>query len=109
MQRLRMGGNGSPRLDVTTCSEAIAELFAQDNNADRCHVELRPRGVIVRFRSLLETYALVIPFRSLALFKSGAGYTLYSDTHRIQFTGEPKGLQRFVRRVVQARAELSEV
>ena len=56
--RWAMGGIGSPKLFITESSIEIRNLLLLDNNLDSCNIELRPKGIIVRFRSLLETYAL---------------------------------------------------
>ena len=68
-ERWAMGGIGSPRLFITETSIEIRNLLILDNNRDQCNVEIRPKGIIVRFRSLLETFALVIPFYKLPFTK----------------------------------------
>ena len=55
-ERWAMGGIGSSKLVVTTTSTDIHNLLILDNNQNTCNVELRPKGIILRFRSLLETY-----------------------------------------------------
>ena len=42
---------------------------------------MRPKGIIIRFRSLLETYGLVVPFYKLKLYKGKANqYSIYNDS-----------------------------
>ena len=59
--RIKFSGVGSPKLQIVSSSPKIANLLLLDNNLDVCNIEIRPKGIIVRFRSLLETYAMVIP------------------------------------------------
>lgn len=58
---LKMGGTGSQRLLVTNSSEAIKALFKLDQYPDNCNIEIRPKGIIIHFRSRLEMLNWVIP------------------------------------------------
>lgn len=69
LDRIKFSGVGSPKLQIVSSSPKIANLLLLDNNLDVCNIEIRPKGIIVRFRSLLETYAMVIPFYKLSVFK----------------------------------------
>ena len=60
-ERWAMGGIGSGKLFITSTSIDIHNLLVLDQNINQCNIELRPKGIIVHFRSLLETYGLVIP------------------------------------------------
>ncbi len=64
---LRLGGTGSQRLIVKQCSHEIEKLFRLDNYPNHCNIELRPAGIIVHFRSRLEMYVWVIPFKALCI------------------------------------------
>lgn len=61
-ERWRLSGIGSEKLIITSSSIDIHNLLMLDKNINSCNVELRPKGIIVRFRSLLETYGLIIPY-----------------------------------------------
>ena len=75
---IKIGKIGSPRLQIISASKEISKLLSYDNNIDWCNIELRPKGVIIRFRSLLETYGLIIPYYKLTLFKSDSNeYSFY--------------------------------
>ena len=57
-QRWKLGGIGSQKLMINSASIDIHNLLILDNNLKSCNLELRPLGIIVHFRSLLETYGL---------------------------------------------------
>ena len=82
MERIKMGGIGSPKLFINTCSVEINNLLILDNNLNICNIEMRPLGIIVGFRSLLESYALIIPYYKLSLYKGKADeYSIYRDKY----------------------------
>ena len=101
-ERWAMGGIGSPKLYVTETSMEIHNLMILDNHTDSCNVEIRPKGIIVRFRSLLETFALVIPYYKLIVQKSDLGiYTLYRDHYFIKVRSDTKAIQKFFKKVLE--------
>ena len=84
-ERWAMKGIGSPKLFIVDTSVEIRNLLILDNNLDSCNIELRPKGIIVRFRSLLETFALVIPYYKLTIYKGNlATYGVYKDHYFIK-------------------------
>lgn len=105
--RIKKGGVGSPRLVVATATKEINELLAVDNRSRYSSLELRPKGVIMRFRSRLDTYAWVLPFSSLTLFKSAGFLELYSGGTHVKLSGiaNSRSAQNFVRKLVFAKAE----
>ncbi len=102
-QRIKKHGIGSPRLVITETSEDIAQLLQLDNNRDVCNIELRPNGIIIGFRSLLESYGLVIPYYKLVIYKGKAEeYSLYRDVQciKIQAKAKDKATHRFMAKVM---------
>ena len=105
-ERWAMGGIGSPKLFITDTSVEIANLLLLDNNLNCCNVELRPKGIIVRFRSLLETFALVIPYYKLNIYKGQAVvHSLYADHHFIKVRTDSEAIRRFFRKMMDYRAD----
>ncbi|WP_430967259.1 hypothetical protein [Spongiimicrobium sp. 2-473A-2-J] len=105
-ERFALNGIGSPKLFITETSVAIRNLLILDNNLDCCNIELRPKGIIVRFRSLLETYALVIPYYKLTVYKSGiAIYSLHRDQYFIKVKSDTKAIQKFFRKLLDYKAD----
>ncbi|WP_445381472.1 hypothetical protein [Robiginitalea sp. IMCC43444] len=107
-KRWEMKGIGSPKLFITAASVEINNLLLLDNNRNSCNVELRPEGIIVRFRSLLETFALVIPYYKLTLYKGDLGiYSIYMDHHFIKVEADTKAVQKFFVKLLGYKADYS--
>lgn len=105
-ERFAMGGIRSPKLDITKTSIEISNLLLLDTTASSCNIELRPKGIIVRFRSLLETYALVIPYYKLVIYKGDfAEYSLYRDQYFIKVRSDTKAIQKFFRRLLDYKVD----
>ncbi|MGB5378250.1 hypothetical protein [Muriicola sp.] len=105
-ERWAMGGIGSPKLFITETSLEIRNLLILDNNLDSCNVEIRPKGIIVRFRSLLETFALVIPFYKLTIYKGDfAVYSIYRDHYFIKVRSDTKAIQKFFKKLLDYKTD----
>jgi hypothetical protein len=105
-KRFKMGGIGSPKLHITQTSVEIRNLLILDNNADCCNVEMRPKGIIVGFRSLLESYALVIPYYKLTIYKGDfAVYSIYRDHYFIKVRSDTKAIQKFFKKLLDYKAD----
>lgn len=104
---IKINGIGSPRLDILKTSDEIATLLSYDHNRNFCNIELRPKGIILRFRSLLETFALVIPYHKLIVFKSGNSFTFHCDHYFISVEAPPnnKSVNSFIEKVLQQKTE----
>ncbi|MCH2490651.1 MAG: hypothetical protein MK211_10930 [Flavobacteriales bacterium] len=106
--RFKMRGIGSTKLIITDTSIQINNLLILDNNRNQCNIEMRPKGIIVGFRSLLESYALVIPYYKLVLYKGKAEeYSIYKDDYYIKIEAGAKdgSIHRFMSKVLSAKAE----
>lgn len=109
IENIKRNGIGSPRLDILKTSEEIATLLSYDNNRNFCNIELRPRGIIIRFRSLLETFSLVIPYYKLVLFKPANSFTFHIDHHFIAVDAptKNKGILQFMEKLNRMKTENS--
>ena len=95
-ERWAKGGIGSSKLLITQTSIDINNLLILDNNRNTCNIELRPKGIILRFRSLLETYALIIPYYKLTLYKGKAKeYSIYKDKQFVKVLADTKATFKF--------------
>ena len=80
VQRFKMNGIGSPKLYITETSIDIHNIRVLDRNTQSCNIEMRPRGIIIIFRSLLDTFGLVIPYYKLYLYKGKSyEYSIHRD------------------------------
>ncbi len=107
-QRIQHKGVGSPKLQITAASKEIQTLLSQNNDRNCCNIELRPKGILVGFHVRLATYALVIPYYKLTLYKGTATtYSLYIDHHFIRFNATKKdtAIHVFVKKILTYKAE----
>lgn len=105
-QRMKLRGTGSPKLRITSSSIDIHNLLVLDNNANHCNIEMRPNGLIIMFRSLLETFALVIPYYKLHLYKGRAEeYSLYRDHYHIKVRANTPSIHNFFRKILDYKSD----
>ncbi|MCL6264998.1 hypothetical protein [Flagellimonas myxillae] len=105
-ERWELGGIGSPKLFITHTSLEIQNLLILDNNLNCCNIEMRPKGIIVRFRSLLETYGLIIPYYKLKLHKGDlATYSIHHDHYFIKVKSDTKAIQKFFKKLLDYKAD----
>lgn len=105
-ERWALGGIGSPKLIITETSIDIKNLLILDNNRNTCNIEMRPKGIIVGFRSLLESYALVIPYYKLSIYKGQASvYSIYKDQYFIKVESDTKAVQKFLKKIMDYKAD----
>jgi len=109
IDNIKLNGIGSPQLDIFKTSEEIATLLSYDNNRNFCNVELRPKGIIIRFRSVLETFSLIIPYYKLVIFKPANSFTFHMDQHYISIDAPPKNksVNSFMEKIIQFKAKNS--
>ena len=104
-ERWAKGGIGSSKLLISQCSIDIHNLLVLDNNLNSCNIELRPKGIILRFRSLLETYAFVIPYHKLNLYKGKAKeYSIYKDKQFVKVVADTKASFKFFSKISSEKA-----
>ena len=104
-ERWVKGGIGSPKLVINQSSIDIHNLLVLDNNLNTCNLELRPKGIILRFRSILETYAMVIPYHKLNLYKGKAQeYSIYKDKQFVKVVADTKAAFKFFSKIGAEKA-----
>jgi len=107
-ERIKMKGIGSSKLFITSTSIEIHNLLILDSYVNTCNIEMRPNGIIVGFRSLLESYALIIPYYKLRIYKGKAEeYSIYRDHYfiKIRAKANDKATHKFIKKVMDYKAE----
>ena len=103
-ERIKMNGIGSSSLKITASSSEIQNLLDLDNNDNCCNIEIRKNGLIIRFRSLLETYGLIIPFYKLKLFKGESNvYSIYIDKYFIKVLVDKKKDHQYFKKILNIK------
>lgn len=106
LERIKLKGTGSPKLLITSTSLEIHNLLILDSNTNVCNIELRPKGIIIMFRSLLETYGLVIPYYKLNLYKGKAQeYSLYIDHYFIKVKADNPAIHKFMMKILGYKSD----
>lgn len=101
LERLKLKGIGSPKLHITSCSIDIHNLLVLDQNSNVCNIEMRPRGILVMFQSLLQTYALVIPYYKLNLYKGRSEeYSIHRDHYFIKIKANTTAIHKYMMKIV---------
>jgi len=105
LKRLKIGGIGSSKLIINSADSIIENLLNLDNNLNYCNIEIRPKGIIIHFKSLLETYGLIVPFYKLKIFKGKANeYSIYIDNLFIKVNASEKNEHDFLKKILRLRA-----
>ncbi len=103
-ERFKLKGIGSGKIIINSACLAIHNLLILDNNQNCCNIELRPKGILVGFRSLLESYSLVIPYYKLVLYKGKAQeYSIYMDHYFLKIRADRDKTHKFIKKVMQQK------
>lgn len=81
---LKMGGIGSQRFTIDEANEEILDLFSYQSGECFTNIELRPKGIVLRFRARIDTYVLVLPYWSLSIYKSNGLLTLHGGKWKLK-------------------------
>mgnify|MGYP001807109778 FL=1 len=105
VERLKQKGIGSGKLIIIKASKEIENLLILDQNINHCNIERRQKGIIIYFRVLLETYALIIPYYKLVVFKVDSDvYTFHIDHRLLKIKVKNKKDHNFIRHVLNEKA-----
>tara|TARA_B100000900_G_scaffold413871_1_gene438904 strand:- start:639 stop:1070 length:432 start_codon:yes stop_codon:yes gene_type:complete len=106
IEKIKKGGIGSNKLLITKADKEIENLLILDQNMNYCNIELRVDGIIIYFRSLLETYGLVIPYYKLVVFKvSENEYTFNIDNKYLKIQVKSKKDHSFIRKIIEFKTD----
>jgi hypothetical protein len=106
LKRFEMRGIGSPKLEIVQASTDLHTLLSVNQDRLRCSIELRPKGILIHFKSRLDTYALPIPYHKLSIYKGEAAtYSLFMDQHKIKFSAIDPKVKAFITKVLDEKAQ----
>jgi hypothetical protein len=106
LEKIKRGGVGSKKLLITKADKVIENLLLLDQNINNCNIEIRSNGIIIYFRSLLETYGLIIPYYKLVIFKvSENEYTLNVDSKFVKIKIKSEKDYTFIRKIMEEKAK----
>lgn len=84
-QRKELGRTTFSKIPITAASIEIYNLLTVNQQENSCSIELRPKGIIISFRSNMESYSLIIPNYKLKVYKGKAEeYSFYKDHYFIK-------------------------
>ena len=105
LDRIKQKGIGSAKLFIVAASKEIENLLVLDQNINQCNIERRPSGIIIYFRVLLETYALIIPYYKLVIFKVDSDiYTIHIDHRKMKIKVKNNKDHSFIRNILNEKA-----
>lgn len=102
--RIKMGGIGSPKMLISNCSPDVAKELNKDNYPNKAYIELRPKGICIYFRSLLETFSLTIPYYRLTIYNNSGRFKVYGGSSWIEFESSVSG-KSFFDKLIQRRLD----
>lgn len=106
LEKIKRGGVGSKKLLITKADKVIESLLILDQNINNCNIEIRSNGIIIYFRSLLETYGLIIPYYKLVVFKvSENEYTFNVDSKFVKIKIKSEKDHTFIRKIMEEKAK----
>ncbi|NND78249.1 MAG: hypothetical protein HKN39_08710 [Flavobacteriales bacterium] len=83
LERLQLRGVGSQRFHILHAHSDITEKIGSIQGQMYANIELRPRGIMLYFRSRTETFALLIPYYTLSVFKNGHDLSIHSGGRHV--------------------------
>lgn len=106
--RQKWGGISRQNIFITAASLDIYNLLVVNEEGNTCSIEMRPDGIIISFRSMQETYALVIPNYKLKVYKGKAEeYSFYKDQYFIKIhagAGDAE-IHEFVKKIIKNKSD----
>ena len=83
-EKLKLRGVGSKRMIIERASPNFKPFLNSNSNINYANLELRPKGLLIRFNKGLQTFTWIIPFYHLALFKIN-GSSIHAQGKFIHF------------------------
>lgn len=89
-ERYNLGGIVSPKLYISTSSMAINNLLILNKNDHSCTIEMRPKGIIIKFLSI-QHLRFVTSYNKMSIRKPSAiDYSIYLESHFLKIKADSK-------------------
>jgi len=107
IQRIKMGGVGTSKLQIVEASQNIADLIQDRSASYYCYLELRPKGLMVGFQSHLRSFVLCIPFYELSIYYNGGLLSIYgkSGSFKLEAPFNSRVDKKYLSKVLSMKAE----
>ena len=96
--------NRFSKIFISSCSIDIHNLLILDQNINQCNIELRPQGIIIRFRSLLEIWVSDTLYKFKVYKGKAEEYSLYKDHSFIKVKANNKVIHDFFKKIRAQKA-----
>jgi len=106
IERFKMLGVNSPKMEIIKASVNINNLLILDQNINICDIELRPKGILITFQKRLDIYALAIPYYKLSIYKGDLNaYTFFKDQYFIKIlaTDRDEKIHSFISKILSEK------
>jgi hypothetical protein len=100
LDRIKMKGIGSSRMEILDCSTDIKELLPTGFKGNFASIELRPKGVIIHFKKFTEHFSWIIPFYSLSIIQSNS-INIHSKGSYIKLQLRSKNSIPFIQKLIR--------
>lgn len=95
IDRIRMGGNGSPQLFLTNLHETIAPYFKKSDDRKFINIELRENGILVYIKNESNDYICALSYADIELDDLGEFKLLKTDS--FQFSILNNNTKRYIK------------
>lgn len=100
LDRIKMKGIGSSRMEILDCSTDIKEILPTGFKGNFASIELRPKGVIIHFKKFTEHFSWIIPFYSLSIIQSNS-INIHSKGSYIKLQLRSKNSIPFIQKLIR--------
>lgn len=107
LERIKMGGIGTTKLQILEASDAIYSLLGHTNDTHYCYLECRINGLIVGFKSVMKTYIWAIPFHKLSMYNNAGKLVIYGNQDSIKLIAPFNGSidKKFIRKILALKSD----
>ena len=107
-ERKKLHGTFLKNLQISAASIDLYNLLVLNEGPGFCNLEMRPKGLIITFKAKADTYALIIPYYKLKIYKGRAEeYSFYKDNNfiKIRAGATDSEIHEFIRKIRDFKAD----